>query len=258
MARGNLQHQRFEYKYVVNEDIAAGIRSFVSGYLELDPFGAKQENRSYPVHSLYLDSDDLKLYQSTINGERNRYKLRLRFYENWSNAPVYFEIKRRCNNIIMKERCAVTREAAAGVVDGLFPPDDAIVTKDGRHINGLHQFMQLMTAIDARPKTHVSYFREAWLQRGTNAVRVTMDRDVRSEPVFDAKFETSFQDPVRAFGNAVILELKFTDRFPHWFRELVRVFGLRQGSAAKYVEGLYTLGPERLQHRYAFATGMPL
>lgn len=258
MTRGNLQHQRFEYKYVVTEDIAAGIRSFVSGYLELDPFGAKQPNRSYPVHSLYLDSDDLKLYQSTINGERNRYKLRLRFYENWPDAPVYFEIKRRNNNIIMKERCAVTREAAARVVDGLFPAEHEIVTKEPRNINGLHKFMELKTAIDARPKTHVSYYREAWLQRGTNAVRVTMDRDVRSEPVFDADFSTTFRDPVRAFGEAVILELKFTDRFPHWFRELVRVFGLRQGSAAKYVEGLYTMGPERLQRRYAFATGLPL
>ena len=258
MARGNLQHQRFEYKYVINEDIAAGVRSFVSGYLELDPFGAKQANCSYPVHSLYLDSDDLKLYQATINGERNRYKLRLRFYENWPEAPVYFEIKRRNNNVIMKERCAVTREAAARVVDGLFPNEEEIVTKDPRNISGLHKFMELKTGIDARPKTHVSYYREAWLQRGTNAVRVTMDRDVRSEPVFEASFETAFRNPVRAFGNAVILELKFTDRFPHWFRELVRVFGLRQGSAAKYVEGMYTMGPERLRQRYAFATGLPL
>jgi hypothetical protein len=258
MARSNLQHQRFEYKYLVNEDIASAIRGFVSGYLELDPFGAQQQNRSYPVHSLYLDSDDLKLYQSTINGERNRYKLRLRFYENWPEAPVYFEIKRRNNNIITKERCAVTREAAARVLDGLFPREDELVTKEPRNINGLHQFMELMTALDARPKTHVSYFREAWLQPGSNTVRVTLDRDVRSEPTFDTSFNTTFKSPVRAFGNAVILELKFTDRFPHWFRELVRVFGLRQGSAAKYVEGLYTMGPERLQQRYAFATGVPL
>jgi len=258
MARGNLQHQRFEYKYRVSEDIAAGIRSFVSGYLELDPFGAKQKNRSYPVHSLYLDSDDLKLYQSTINGERNRYKLRLRFYENWPEAPVYFEIKRRSNNIITKERCAVTRDAAPRVLDGLFPMDGELVTKEPRNVQGLHQFMKLMTAIDARPKTHVSYYREAWLQPDSNAVRVTMDRDVRSEATFDASFDTNFKEPIRAFGNAVILELKFTDRFPHWFRELVRVFGLRQGSAAKYVEGLYTLGPERLHRRYAFATGIPL
>ena len=258
MAGGNLQHQRFEYKYVINESIAAGIRSFVSGYLSLDPFGARQANCSYPVHSLYLDSDDLKLYHSTINGERNRYKLRMRFYENWPEAPVYFEIKRRNNAIITKERCAVTRDAAARVVDGLFPQEHEMVSQDPRNVNGLHQFMQLMTAINARPKTHVSYFREAWLQPGTNAVRVTMDRDVRSEPTFDVSLNTTFQNPVPVFGDAVILELKFTDRFPHWFRELVRVFGLQQGSAAKYVEGLYNMGPERLNRRRLMATGVPI
>jgi hypothetical protein len=35
----------------------------------------------------------------------------------------------------------------------------------------------------------------------------------------------------------VILELKFTGRFPNWYRELVRAFDLMQGGAAKYCEG---------------------
>lgn len=234
------------------------LRSFIAGYLELDPFGAKQTNLSYPVHSLYLDSDDLKLFQSTINGERNRYKLRVRFYEDWPEAPVFFEIKRRNNNIIRKERCGVSREAAARVLEGYFPAPSEIVSKGARHEQGLQRFLELMTGIEARPKTHVSYFREAWLQPGSNAVRVTIDRDVRSEPVFNSSLNPRFTNPVRAFGDAPILELKFTDRFPHWFRELVRVFGLRQGSAAKYVQGIDTYGPRRLQLRCARAMGSPL
>jgi hypothetical protein len=40
------------------------------------------------------------------------------------------------------------------------------------------------------------------------------------------------------WGKAVILELKFTNRFPKWFAELVRTFNLRQSGAAKYVDGL--------------------
>mgnify|MGYP003302831020 FL=1 len=94
----NLQRQRYEHKYIIRENVALAVRDFVSSYLELDSFGATQPNKSYPVHSLYLDSPDLRLYQTTINGDKNRYKLRIRFYEDRPKAPVFFEIKRRTDN----------------------------------------------------------------------------------------------------------------------------------------------------------------
>ena len=94
MAEDKMQQQRFELKYIIKEDVARAVRDFVSGYLEIDEYGATLPNFSYPVHSLYLDSDDLHLYRTTINGDKNRFKLRLRFYDNRSEAPIFFEIKR--------------------------------------------------------------------------------------------------------------------------------------------------------------------
>ena len=44
----------------------------------------------------------------------------------------------------------------------------------------------------------------------------------------------------------MVLELKSTNRFPDWFRELVRVFGLRQCGAAKYADGVALQGEYRL------------
>ena len=49
-------------------------------------------------------------------------------------------------------------------------------------------------------------------------------------------------------GKDIVLELKFTNRFPDWFRDLVRAFNLMQCGAAKYVDGValqgeHTLGP---------------
>ena len=43
------------------------------------------------------------------------------------------------------------------------------------------------------------------------------------------------------FGG-VILELKFSDRFPVWMRDLVDVFGLQRRSVPKYVECVNALG----------------
>jgi hypothetical protein len=111
MAEDKLQLQRLELKYVISESVAVGIRDFVSSILEIDEFGATRPNLSYPVHSLYLDSNDLRLYWETINGTKNRFKLRLRFYDNRPEAPVYFEIKRRMNNCIMKQRGGVRRDS---------------------------------------------------------------------------------------------------------------------------------------------------
>src|SRR5437899_1289884 len=94
MGSSRLQHQRYELKYQVSEDKALRIRDFVQSYLEIDEYGALQPNLSYPTLSLYLDSDWLDTYWHAINGNRNRFKLRLRYYDDQPDTPVSFEIKR--------------------------------------------------------------------------------------------------------------------------------------------------------------------
>src|SRR5512132_1456784 len=99
-APDHAQLQRFELKYLVSEPIARAMRQFVRCYLRPDEFAAESPDFSYAVHSLYLDSPDLCLYGATNGGERNRFKLRVRFYDDGPDAPVFFEIKRRCNESI--------------------------------------------------------------------------------------------------------------------------------------------------------------
>ncbi len=251
MAEDRLQLQRFELKYMIKEGAALAIRDFVSSYLEIDEFGSTLPNYSYPVHSLYLDSDDLKLYHSTINGDKNRFKLRLRFYESRPEAPVYFEIKRRMNNTISKQRGGVRRDAVDWLLAGHIPEPAHLVSKDPKQLVALQRFCQLMSQLHARPKTHIAYLREAWLSRYDNSVRVTLDRQVRTEPEPTARLSTQLINPVLVFADEIVLELKFTNRFPDWFKELVRVFGLMQCGAAKYVDGVTLLGQHRITQAFA-------
>jgi len=250
MAEDKMQQQRFELKYIINQEVARAARDFVSSYLEIDEYGATLPNLSYPVHSLYLDSEDLRLYQGTLNADKNRFKLRLRFYDERAGAPIYFEIKRRMNNIIAKQRGGVRRDAVAWLLAGHLPEPAHLVSRDPRQLIGLQNFCKLMHDIRARPKAHIAYLREAWISPQDNSVRVTMDREVRCEPEPLAHLTTRMDNPVMAFGNEVILELKFTDRFPDWFRQLVRVFGLMQCGAAKYVEGVRLLGEHRINRTF--------
>jgi hypothetical protein len=242
MAQDRMQQQRFELKYIIKEETALAIREFVKSYLEIDEYGATQPNLSYSVHSLYLDSDQLATYWHTINGNKNRYKLRIRFYENRPKAPVYFEIKRRMNDAILKQRGAVKREAVDWIMAGHLPEPSHMVSEEPKHLAAVQNFSRLMLDIQAKPKAHVSYYREAWMGIQNNSTRVTLDREVRCAPEPTARFVAEMDHPVLVFGDMVVLELKFTGRFPTWFGELVRVFGLHQCSAAKYADGIALRG----------------
>ena len=236
--RDKLQLQRLELKYIIDESTALAVREFVSTRLELDEFSVGKPNYSYPVHSLYLDSDDLHLWQSTINSEKNRYKLRLRFYSDQPGAPVFFEIKRRVDNAILKQRGGVKREAVDWVLAGHLPGPEHLVSKEPKNLVALQRFCELTKRLNANPKVHVAYLREAWLPQDGNSVRVTMDRQVRDDPEPTARLSTEMKNPVLVFGDSVILEIKFTGRFPQWLADMVRAFNLRQCSAAKYVDGI--------------------
>jgi hypothetical protein len=259
MGRDKLQASRFELKYSVNEEKALRIRDFVSTQLELDENGVGKPNFSYEVHSIYLDSDDLQTYWATINGNKNRFKLRVRFYNNNPDSPAFFEVKRRVNNCIMKQRGAVHREAVDILLAGQIPEPTHLVSRDNpKHLFALQTFCRLMLEIGATPRVHVGYLREAYVPHDDNSARLTLDREVRAEPQFDSRLATEMcpaTEPI--WGNQIIVELKFTNRFPNWFGDLVRFFGLRQRGAAKYVDGVAKIGEHRVAGRRVWINSFP-
>lgn len=244
-----MQTQRFELKYQIPEVVAQAVRRFVRPWLEPDSFGGTADAPAYPVHSLYLDSGDLALYQATVNGDRNRFKLRVRYYDENPAAPVYFEIKRRADRCIHKQRALVRRECAAALLEGEPPAFHHLARPDARNFTALQNFSTLVRRLAAEPRAHVAYEREAWLSSGHNSVRVTMDRAIRCEPARVLSFTTSFARAVPIFSAVVVLEIKFTDRFPNWIGDMVHALGLVQANAAKYVDGVICCGETQFRTR---------
>ena len=240
-----MQQQRFELKYLISEETALLVRDFVRSYLDFDEYSVGKPNFSYPVHSLYLDSDDLKLYWTTINGDKNRFKLRLRYYSTHADSPIFFEVKRRLNNCIMKQRGGVRQDSVSTLLRGHLPEMAHLVSKNPNQLVALQRFCQLANDMHAVPKVHIFYMREAYVS-DDDTVRVTIDRAVMAEPNLSPSVKTHMENPSRSFDKDVILELKFTNRFPNWFKELVRVFGVMQCGAAKYVESVQGIGFRKL------------
>jgi hypothetical protein len=126
---------------------------------------------------------------------------------------------------------------------GHLPGPASLFSDEPKQAAAIENFHSMMVKLQAQPRTHIAYLREAWVSEHDNSLRVTMDRKVRAEAEPIGRLDCQMANPVSVFGDSVILELKFTDRFPDWFGELVRVFELTQCGAAKYVESVTRLGP---------------
>lgn len=233
---GGMQKCRYECKYLVDEDTADRIRDFVSVYLEPDEYTDPVTGRGYPVHSLYLDSEDLKLCRQTLQGEKNRYKLRIRFYDDRPESPVFFEVKRRVNEVILKQRAAAWRSAVPDLLAGKLPTTSMLVKQTDKSARALMDFYELSRSINARPSAYTSYIRAAYEPPLDNRYRVTFDTELKAGEYRDQLGIGDLDQWARPTINGVVVELKFTDRLPNWMNDCVRRFSLKRISVPKYVE----------------------
>ena len=248
MSTDRAQRQRREIKYLIREDEALAIRSYLSSYLEPDENALGKPDNSYSVHTLYLDSNHLATYRAANDGDRNRFKLRIRYYDEDPQSPVFFEIKRRINEGIVKLRARVKREAVHSLLSGESPMPEHLYKWSDRQWTDLLEFWHLVERLQAAPRAHNAYMREAYVNADAT-VRVTLDRAVRMGPEFGGELGTEIEDAVEVFAGNVILELKFTERMPTWLIEMVRGFELKSSGAAKYVQGVEMLGEQRVARR---------
>ncbi|TKJ36384.1 MAG: hypothetical protein CEE38_11225 [Planctomycetes bacterium B3_Pla] len=227
---------RYELKYHITESKAEAIAQFIKPFLQLDRYCKLQRSGDYPIVSLYLDSGDLQLCRESLRGHKNRFKLRIRSYTDETDYPRFFEIKRRINTIIMKSRARVMNSDVPTLLAGLpLPPQN--YTADLETIN---QFQLYAGSIKARPAVLVRYMRQAYECDSENRVRVTFDRKLAYSITNATQIRLGGRgwqhNPFTTGG--VILEIKFTDRYPVWLSQMVKCFNLRARSISKYASSL--------------------
>ena len=225
--------QRFEAKYFLTELQADLIRDYVQPYTLAD-----RHQRVYPVSSIYLDTDDLALFHSSLNGEKNRYKLRVRAYENNPDKPVFAEVKQRMGRIICKHRASLRRDT----IDLLhwsepFSEEQLVDSDDESQKESLMLFSQLSERLGAEPKICVRYQREAYESDLEEPVRITFDTDISYARVPGNPLELWSAPQTWALLEHIptVLEIKFTDTYPAWVRRMIQRFQLNRISLAKYV-----------------------
>ena len=193
--------------------------------------------QGYLVHSIYLDDFSRLTVRQTEQGWKNRFKLRIRFYDDNPDGFASLEVKERRNQIILKTRAFIPKKIAEAYLnDPTFKIKDShLVSNCYKEREGLANFLHYADFLGAIPSRYTSYYREGYEKLDNNEVRVTFDRDVRGAK-YTGRLNASQRGawPLVEFGGTV-LELKFCESPPWWMAELCQAFNLERGTAAKYV-----------------------
>jgi len=234
------QASRYELKYLISESLADAIRAEVLTHLKLDK-NSITGSQGYRVQSLYLDSKRLHCYQDTLQGNKNRFKLRIRFYDNREDSPVFLEIKRRVTDVIQKKRAAVSRVSAEKLLRG-HSPDPCMLLKDTpAERDGLNSFFGLKEQLAAAGRVYVDYFREAYQNGSLNDYRVTFDRTICGSLYVPGSRLRMPEISKMSQIDSVVLEMKFVNRPADWMVAIARRFNLTPTSVPKYVECINAL-----------------
>lgn len=244
--------KRYEVKYLVDPTTADRLKAYCRTNLMPDPYARKCPGWEYPVLSVYLDSDDRTLLRSTLAGEPDRFKLRVRGYTGMQDRlpeiPLFDEIKRKAYGIVFKTRtrrmagqpilanAAVTGVAASMQIsaaggNGAKPQTPTAAVNGGLEMD---RFSSVQQRVKARPMIGVFYLRQAFEDQAATGVRISFDRELHY-----GLFSTDelggriMWRPTRV--NAVVLEIKFTNTFPFWVQDFIHRANLVRRGVCKYV-----------------------
>ncbi len=220
------EFQRYEFKYVMPDYMTATIKKSLEHFgMIKDPMVPDGKN-SYDITSLYFDNEKLLAYHSKLAGERNRYKLRLRYYGDVKDAPQhsFAEIKSKYNSVIHKRRERISAEDVIALCNGLVPShkDDA---------ETFQLFVARMKKNSMTPRMLVRYKREPLIWNKDKRLRITFDSHLQSrssENLYDAGM---FHDYMK---HRTVMELKFTGWAPGWVGQIIREHRLDRVASSKY------------------------
>lgn len=230
--------KRFEFKYVLSHKEAAELQNYIEkvGLLVDANSGAG----GYVVNSMYFDTPFLDDYRDKDGSLLVRKKMRARMYNDSWFAPheaVWLEIKAKRDFNINKSRIKVSGsswESFMRANSAIHLLDNNVSAEDREK---LRKYVYLYDKGRYEPNVIVKYKRAAYLDRFTDKIRVTFDRDIES--CFAKEGEEQFMTPI--FPDKTIMEVKFIDKLPWWFAKATDIFDIRRQDFSKYNHSVATL-----------------
>ena len=220
---------RIEKKYIVSLGAAAILRQRLAPFMEVDP---QAVGGAYRIRSMYFDTPEADAFWEKYDGEAERHKYRLRFY-NGDDSFIRLEKKEKIGDLTRKSQARVDRQTAQAMQRGdyelLANAEDPLC----------RAFYAEAKAEKLTPALTVDYLRTPFVYRIDN-VRITLDTEIRA-----GSPQTFFQDRRAPFpvleGGAAILEVKTDDRLPAVLGRVLETVPRQQQSFSKYALSLARL-----------------
>lgn len=236
------EFERYEIKFWVSEPEAERVIAAVQPWMDRDPWSRGKIAQNV---SLYLDTRHLSFWESHVSAAPSREKLRIRGYGDPPTGEAFFEVKRKVKAVTLKTRARLPVER---VHDALRGRPVRTYPEEQRHLD---EFLWIARMRRAEPVVLVAGYREGFVARGSEDTRMTIDRDLRYQPMTRA---TLAFDPTRwrripgphsertAFGRPYcLIEMKFGNVVSRFLADIVSRFGLRREAYSKYVMAIAAL-----------------
>ncbi len=240
-AKYDIQLDRNEAKYIIPESLVPDIREFISPFCSPDPHG-KGNPPQYMITTLQLDTPDLALHHAKEHEAINRFKLRVRTYDEPGTGPIFLEVKQKIRGTIMKSRIRIPPDKWSK--DLIFSPRVKIELKSKKEEIGFLTFRRLVHEIGARPVVLVRYIRESYFGKLDHYARITFDRKLQYQPTdsWDSwgkngkwlSMDSSLAQDKDYRFSGVVLEIKTLSDAPRWIIDTVMHFDLERTGNCKY------------------------
>ena len=218
---------RHELKYIINEREKDVLERQLSLMAKKDPnagFGGKEG--VYFIRSLYFDDMEGSSYYEKIDGVNRRAKYRIRIY-NGQDSLIRLEKKEKVGGYIRKTQAVLSREEAEGLNFG----DPSVISRRNEPI--LREFYILCLARGMKSEVIVDYERTPYIY-DLGTVRITFDMHLRAS-IPGSIFDFSLPSYEAMERGQLILEVKYTELLPEFFRELLQPMAGSFAAASKFI-----------------------
>ena len=163
--------------------------------------------RSRKISNIYLDNPKRKNFIDNVDGENNRMKFRIRYYDN-NFSSLNFEIKKKINNVVKKKQILLSGDKKdIQSTDGIKKLIKYLVLK--------HKLPSFL--LNYQPSSINEYKREYFLHKVNKDIRITFDTKVGSKLILGRNV---YFNNLKYLNKFMIIECKYNTKLDEEVRKL--------------------------------------
>jgi hypothetical protein len=215
---------RYEIKYNIKEIDLIKLKYL----LKTHPYSFKSIYRIRQVNNIYFDTINFQNYVENIEGEKDRKKYRIRWYDDFYGIckDPYFEIKYKSGSLGWKDKLKILTVLDIKKNQKLTSNFESLLKQN--HIKSFIRNYQLIL-----PTLLNSYRREYFISHNER-FRITVDSNLQ---YFDPK-EILNENKISMEANQTILEIKFEKCYYEELEKVTNFFPFRITKSSKYIMGV--------------------